>query len=304
MRLRKESILKRKILNLFQSFLIIIGTAVLLGIVSFLIFGPAGAAVALLSWLFLVFVLPAIDPKSILRLYKGRLLNYYEMPNLYKAVYNLSKNASLENPPKIYYIKEASFTAFSTGSKSNSAIALSDALLRILNDKELYGVLAHEISHIKNNDIWIMQLTDIASRIAISVAYIGQGILILLSPFIFFDDTFYFLLLFFLFLLIPPLIVLMQLCLSRIREYGADVDAVMLTGDPNGLKNALLKLNIIEENLFSKLFNPFPKREEPSMLRTHPDTKSRIKRLEEFKLEEYEDDFIYERDSDLYKLGK
>lgn len=286
-------------LNFFQSFFIISVTAMLLSVASFLIYGITGIVIALFSWLFLALLIPVIDPQSVLKLYKGRKLDYYEAPNLYAALYNLSQNASLQNPPKIYFINDLSFTAFSTGTRNNSAIALSKGLVNILSERELYGVLAHEISHIKNNDIWVMQLTDIASRIAMAAAYLGQAILIILFPFIFFEDSFYFLLLFIVFLAIPPLILLMQLFLSRIREYGADIDAVILTGDPNGLKNALLKLDTIEENFFNRYFNPFYRSKELSVLRTHPDIKKRVKRLEELKVEDFTNDFIYEKDENF-----
>jgi heat shock protein HtpX len=299
MRLKRELLLKRKILNIVQSFLVIAGTASLLSIASFLIFGILGVVFSLIVWFLMIFIIPMIDPKSVLRTYDSRKLSYHEIPNLYKAIYNLSKNANLQNTPELYYIKSNSFIAFSTGTKDNSAIALSDGMLRLLNDNELYGVLGHEISHIKNNDIWIMQVTDIASKIATFVAYLGQILLIILLPLLF-DNSGYFWLLFFIFLSIPPITILLQLSLSRIREYAADIDAVILTNDVNGLKNALLKLEIIEENILNQIFNPFSKSREPSLLRTHPDSKKRIRRLEEFEHKKIKDEYIYKSDREFF----
>ncbi|MEA3354184.1 MAG: zinc metalloprotease HtpX [Campylobacterota bacterium] len=285
MRLKKELLFKRKILNIVHSFVIIAGTALLLSIAAFLIFGFLGIISSIIIWFLMIFIIPLIDPKSVLKTYDSTELSYNEVPNLYEALYNLSKNANLQTPPKLYYIKSNSFISFSTGTKENSAIALSDGIFRLLNDNELYGVLAHEISHIKNNDIWIMQITDIASKITTATAYIGQFILVLLSPFLILHDSLYFWVLFIIFLSIPPITIIMQLSLSRIREYGADIDAVMLTNDVQGLKNALLKLDTVEENILNKIFNPFARSREPSILRTHPDSKKRIKRLEELDFE-------------------
>lgn len=300
MRLKKELLLKRKILNIIQSLIIIFGTAILISIASFFIFGVLGVIFAIISWFLLILVIPIIDPKSVLKTYDSRELLYNEVPNLYNAIFNLSKNANLKNPPKLYYIKSNSLLAFSTGTKENSAIALTDGILRLLNTNELYGVLAHEISHIKNNDIWIMQITDIASKIATVVAYIGQGILILLAPFIIFEDPTYFFIIFILFLSIPPITILMQLSLSRIREYAADMDAVLLTNDISGLKSALLKLNILEENILNQMFNPLKKSKEPSMLRTHPDSKKRIERLDELNHKELDDIYTYSKDDEFF----
>lgn len=301
MGLKKGFIYKRKFINIVQSLIIIVGTAFLLALASFLIIGYYGLVIVVSLWLLMIFILPSIDPKRVLKSYDSRELLYHEVPNLYNGIYRLSKNADLKIPPKLYYIKSSAFIAFSTGTKNNSAIALSDGILRVLDNNELYGVLGHEISHIKNNDIWIMQISDIASKIATSVAYTGQFILLLLSPFLLLSDSLYFFILFFIFLSIPPLSILMQISLSRIREYGADIDAVILTNDSKGLKDALLKLNIIEDNILKKLFNPFSKSEEPSILRTHPSSKNRIKRLEEFNYEDSSDEFIYLKDDIFYK---
>lgn len=294
--LDKKRTYKRKILNLIQSFLVIIGTALLLSIAAFFIYGIGAVIVALLIWFLLIFLIPIINPKAVLSAYKSYELTHNQVPSLYEMVYDLSKNAGLENPPKLYYLKSNTTLAFSTGTKDNSIIAIADGLFRLLSKEEIYGVLAHEISHIKNNDIWLMQITDTASKVATVFSYAGQVLLLLLFPFIDPTNLNYWIALFTL-VAIPPLTIMMQLSLSRIREHGADIDASILTGNPNFLKRALLKLDYIENGIMNTVFNPFSKSSEPSLLRTHPPTKDRIKRLNELTHTEYSIEELFNRSS-------
>ncbi len=298
--LNKPSAIKRKFLNYLQSFIVIFGTAILIAIAAALIYGSMGVILALTLWFLLIILIPIVNPRSVLKIYKAKKLSYDQVPALYEMIYSLSKKAKLEYPPKLFYIQSDSSLAFSTGTKGDSAIALSDALFKILNKEEIYGVLAHEISHIKNNDIWLMQITDTASKVASLVAYTGQILLLLLVPFIdIFNLSFWVTLL--VFVLIPPFSILMQLSLSRIREYGADLDSAILTQNPRFLISALKKLDYIEENIFNQLFNPFSKSSEPSILRTHPSTKKRIQRLEELSSLEYPLDNLYNKENLFFK---
>ena len=281
---------KRKLVNIIQSTFIIAGTGLILALAAYLIFGVLGVISALLIWMIIVLIIPALDPHAVIKLYKGRKLEYYESPNLYEALYELSKKADLKAPPALYYIPSSEFISFSTGSRDNSALAVSDGVLRVLSLNEIYGVMGHEISHIANNDIKLMQITDIASKIANLAAYLGQAVMIVVSPFLALEHPVYFWSLFFIFISIPVITVLMQLSLSRIREYGADLDAAILTGNPLYLKNALIKLDKIESHILNHLFNPFSKTTEPSLLRTHPPTQKRIEKLNELQLENHEHD--------------
>lgn len=300
--LDQQRMIQRKFLNYIQSAIIIIGTSILIAIAAYLIYGALGIIIALSVWFILIFILPMIDPKSVLKVYNAKKLSYEDTPILYEMLQTLCENAKLQNPPTLYYIKSESSLAFSTGTKTNSAIALSDALFRMLNKQEVYGVLAHEISHIKNNDIWLMQVTDTASKVATLTAYIGQIILIVLLPFLDLSNLFFWIT-FFIFVVIPPITILLQLSLSRIREYGADLDSAILTGNPEFLKSALKKLDYIEENLFNQMFNPFSRSSEPSILRTHPSTKKRIQRLEELSAKEYSIEDVF-GDHDRLIYGK
>ncbi len=286
--MRLKLIKKRKIINVVQSFIIIIGTGLMLSLAGFLIFGIYGIVFVTLIWANTVLLVPILRPDVIGTLYNGKKISYYELPKLHDLVNKLVQKANLKQAPDLYYIPTDEMLIFSASLKDNSAIAVSDGILRLFSYDEMYGVLAHEISHIKNNDIWIMQLTDIACRLATSVAYLGQILIILLLPFLI-DNIISILMIFIIFLSIPPLTKLMQLSLSRTREYGADLDSALLTGNPNYLINALYKLNKIEAGVLNKIFNPFFKYTEPSLLRTHPPTHKRIEKLNELQDDDLND---------------
>lgn len=278
--MKQELIYKRKILNITHSLIIILGTALLLCLAAYLIYGIFGVLFVLFIWITTIVSVSVFKPNVIVNLYNGKKVNYHELPKLYDLVNDLSKKANLEQPPFLYYLPTDEIIMLTTSLKSNSAIAISDGMLRLLNDDEIYGVLAHEISHIKNNDILLMQVTDIASRLVTFVAYIGQMSMIILLP-VFLENLVFFWMLFLVFFFMPPITRLMQLSLSRVREYAADLDSAILTGNPNYLIKALSKINKIEVSIIHKIFNPFYKPTEPSLLRTHPSTENRIKKLKD-----------------------
>jgi len=282
--LRQALIKKRKILNIIHSFIIIVGTGLMLSLAGFLIFGLYGVLFVSFIWLNTILLVPLLQPDVLTRLYHAKQISYHELPKLYDMVNRLSKKASLDQCPELYYIPSNEMIIFSTSLRSNAAIAISDGMFRLLNYDEMYGVLAHEISHIKNKDLWLMQLTDVAGRLASFAAYLGQVLIILLLPFLL-ENIIFLLMLFMIFLSIPPLTKLMQLSLSRLREYGADLDSVLLTGSPEYLISALYKLDRIEASVLHQLFNPFLKHPEPSLLRTHPPTENRIRKLQELQEE-------------------
>jgi heat shock protein HtpX len=298
MPLKQELIETRKILNIIHSLIIILGTALLLCLAAYLIYGVFGILFVLFVWITTVFLVSILKPNVIAKLYNARKVNENELPKLYALVNILSEKADLEKAPDVYYIPYSEPIILSASLKDNAAIAVSGGMLQLLDYDEMYGVLAHEISHIKNRDIWVMQITDIASRLATFVAYIGQVLMIVLLP-VLLDDLVFFWMLFIVLAAIPPITKLMQLSLSRVREYAADLDSVMLTGSPKYLINALYKINSIEESVIYKLFNPFYKPAEPSLLRTHPSTKNRIK-----KLNDLEEDRLHEMASFMKSLDK
>ena len=140
-------------------------------------------------------------------------------------------------------------------------------------------MLAHELSHIRNNDLWMMGLADAVSRLTRMLSWMGQLLLLINLPMLILGgDTFPWLLVL---LLIgaPSLSFLLQLALSRTREYEADLDAATLTGNPRGLANALAKMERLRGGWLERLFLSGRRPREPAVFRTHPDTADRVRRL-------------------------
>jgi heat shock protein HtpX len=169
--------------------------------------------------------------------------------------------------------------AFAVGAPNQAAIAVTDGLLRNLTLREVAGVLAHEISHVRSNDLWVMGLADLFSRATSLMSLMGQFLLLLNIPLLLFGQAainwFVVLLLIF----APNLSALAQLALSRTREYDADLNAARLTGDPEGLARALQKIEHVQGGWLERIFMPGRRVPEPSLLRTHPQTDERISRL-------------------------
>jgi heat shock protein HtpX len=191
----------------------------------------------------------------------------------------LAARAGLPAAPTLYYVPSAMINAFAVGTRGNSAIAVTDALLRALSPRELAGVLAHELSHVRNNDMWVMELADLFSRMTSWFSSVGQILLVINLPLTMFSEYAVSWAAILILVLAPTLSALMQLALSRIREYDADLGATELTGDPRGLALALVKMERYQGRFIEQIFFPGRRLPDPSLLRTHPPTQERIERL-------------------------
>jgi heat shock protein HtpX len=170
--------------------------------------------------------------------------------------------------------------AFAVGRRDNAAIAITDALARNLSPRELAGVLAHEMSHIAHEDVKVMALADMVSRFTSVMSTVGLlslllnlgsfagggeeqvpwlGVLVLLAA--------------------PTIGGLLQVALSRTREFDADLGAAILTGDPDGLASALNRLEKAQGRMWEGMVLPGGRIPDPSILRTHPPTAARVARL-------------------------
>ncbi len=219
------------------------------------------------------------SPRLVLRLYKARPLVAGELPELQSIMRQLTARADLPAIPTLHYVPSQMMNAFAVGRPQDSAIAVTDGLLRGLTLRQLAGVLAHEISHIRNGDLKVMALGDILNRITSFMATFGLfGLIFSIPAMLAAGIKVPWLGLIFL-LLAPTIGGLLQLALSRAREYDADLDAAGLTGDPVGLATALLTLERKQGRLWEGLVLPGGRTPEPSLLRSHPKTADRVERL-------------------------
>lgn len=270
---------RHKIRNGVQSVLLLGGMIGLLALCGWLVFGPDGlVGMGLGAALALPFS-PRISPQMVLRMYRARELGPRDLPEVVDAVARLAERAGLERRPRLYYVPSAMLNAFAVGERNDAALVVTDGLLRALTLRELVGVLAHEISHVRNNDLWLMGLADVVGRLTRLMTLFGIALLILGLPMWLTGAASLPLLLIPLLLFAPQLTVLLQLALSRSREFDADLDAAGLTGDPEGLASALFKLERFQRGLWERILMPGYRLPEPSLLRTHPPTAQRVERL-------------------------
>ena len=213
-----------------------------MGVVGYVLGGRSGVWMALVFSAVSALVSPAISPRMILRMYQARPLEPRHAPELYALLDELVKRAELAHPPALYYVPTRMLNAFAVGGDRNAAIALTDGLMRTMTPRELSGILAHELSHVRYKDTRLMALGDVFSRLTAIMSQIGQLLLLLALPAALMGAPFISLWGLLVLIFAPAASTMLQLALSRSREFHADMGAIELTQDPVGLASALKKL--------------------------------------------------------------
>ena len=286
--IREDIVIDHSRSNLLHTVLLLGSMMGLLALLGFLLSGTTGVVMALAAGVFLFFFGPRISPQLLLRMYRARALSPNEAPQLYRIVQELARRANLKFMPKLFYIPSPVMNAFAAGTRNQAVIAVTDGLLRKMDLAELSGVLAHEMSHIRNNDMRVMGIADLVGRMTGTFSLFGQLLLFINLPLLLMGEVAISWIAIILLIFAPTLSNLLQMALSRTREFDADLGAAQLTGDPAGLASALRKLEYYQGNLWQRIVFPGQRSPEPSLLRTHPPTAERVKRLLALK-----DDFCY-----------
>ena len=266
--------------NLLHSALLLGGMVVIGAVCGWVLFGPDGMVGLAFGMALALAFGQRVSPRLVLRLYSGRPLRPEQAPDLYALLQELCRRAGLERCPSLWYVRSSMLNAFAVGTRDDAAIAVTDGLLRRLSARELAGVLAHELSHIRNNDLWLMNLADLVGRMTRAMTFMGLVLLVLGLPLWLAGGGGPPLLLILLLIFAPQITLLLQLALSRAREFDADLDAAGITRDADGLASALLKLEHYQRGFFERLLLPGQRAPEPSLLRTHPPTEQRVARLQ------------------------
>ena len=267
--------------NLVQSMLLIGGMGLIAWAVVATIAGPGLTLLTVGSSVIGLLLAPSLPKTVLLSAYRARRLTGRTFPEGVGMIAELARRADLPRVPALYYIPSELPNAFAMGDPRDSAICITDGLLGLLNARELAGVLAHEVAHVANRDLWIMGVADVMSRIVSLASWVGQVILILNLPLLLSGAAYVPWHIPLMLVFSPTLMALLQLALSRTREFDADRGAVDLTGDPDGLASALSKLERRVGRFWEDMFLPGRRIPEPSLLRTHPPTEERIRRLRE-----------------------
>jgi len=266
--------------NRFQSVLMVVAMAAIMGGCGFALGGTIGLLIALLVAVMTIIGAGRVTADLVLRMYKASPLSREQVPGLMEIFDTLVERAGLQHYPRLYYVPSKMINAFATGRNENVSVAVTDGLLRNLSPREIAGVLAHEISHIKHRDVFVMSLADAFSRVTTLIGQAGMIMLWCAIPAILLGLKITIIGALVL-ILAPTASTLLQLALSRSREYEADLGAARITGDPIGLAMSLKKIEHAHTGWFEKILLPGRKSPEPAMLRTHPHTEDRIARLTE-----------------------
>ncbi|MDH3670593.1 MAG: zinc metalloprotease HtpX [Gammaproteobacteria bacterium] len=274
-----DRVTAHKLNNLLQSIMLLAGMAALLGLLGWLLAGIKGVIWAGIIGVVFLLVSPRASPRLVFKLSGARPLSMAEAPGLYALVKTLALRARLPTLPQLYYVPTQAMNAFTVGNRRQAMIAITDGLLRGLTRRELTGVLAHEVSHVDNNDMWVMTLADTVNRLTSSFSLFGQVLLFINLPLILLGKSGFSWLAILILVFAPTLSVLLQLALSRTREFDADLGAAQITHDPLGLASALKKLHHYHSGSLRRALVPGRPIPNSSMLRTHPKSEERIRRL-------------------------
>lgn len=277
-------------MNQLKTVLLMSVLSVILLAIGLLIGGKTGLTIALVFAIIINFLTYWFSAKIALFIYGAKEADKKKYSRLYESVKGVAFKFGIPTP-KVYIISKEYANAFATGrGPKNSYVAFTDGILKLLTEDELKGVIAHELSHIKNRDVLIATIAAVIASAISYIATIGRfglifggnrdenngniiGMLLLL-------------------LLIPFIAMIIQLAISRNREYLADATGARTLRESKGLANALLKLENADKSGFrgnsagASLFivNPLSGQAFINLLSTHPPLKYRVEKLNSMKL--------------------
>lgn len=283
-------------MNGLRTMVLMVTLTLMLVFVGGLIGGKSGMTVALVMAFGMNFVTYWFSDKIILKMYRAREMSEADAPELYGTVRRLASRAGIPLP-KVYVIDEEQPNAFATGrNPDHGVVAVTTGIMKILSREELEGVIAHELAHIKHRDILV---GTVAASIAGAISYLAQmaqwaalfggrrdnegeggspvAALVMM--------------------IVGPIAAMMvQMAISRSREYGADSGGAGISGNPRHLADALRKLHAASQRVPMQatpatahmfIVNPLSGGGLLKLFSTHPPMKERIARLEAMRPEQY-----------------
>lgn len=278
-------------MNAIKLILLMAALSGLLLVVGYFIARGRGVLIAMVIALVMNFGGYWYSDRIVLRMYDARPVTRTEAPVLYDIVEVLASKAKIPTP-KVYIISKESPNAFATGrNEDHAAVAFTTGILRILNKDELEGVVAHELSHIKNKDILISTMT---ATIATAVVLLSRWAMFFGS-----GEEGNAISTIAVAIIAPIAATVIQMAISRSREYDADAGGANVSGKPEALASALAKLskaatirpmdaNPSTAHMF--IVNPLSGGTIMNLFSTHPPLEKRIERLMKMRTELIKED--------------
>lgn len=276
-------------MNNIKTLLLLVTLTLLLVWAGAAIGGKQGMTIALIFAFGMNFFAYWFSDKIVLKMYGARQVTEAEAPELYRIVRILSQKAGIPMP-KIYIIEADQPNAFATGrNPKHAAVAVTTGIMRILSSEELQGVIGHELAHVKHRDILI---STIAATIAGAISYLAQMAqwAMIFGGHRGDDDEGGNPIAALIMMIVGPIAaMIVQMAISRSREYAADEGGARIAGNPRYLSNALRKLHWASQKIpmdanpaTSHMFiiNPLSGGGILKLFSTHPPIEERIARLE------------------------
>lgn len=210
----------------------------------------------------------------------ARPLSTSDAPGLLTTVSQLAARAGLSRAPALFLIPDPNPNALAMGSPHDASLGLTVGLLRCMDHRELTGIIAHEIAHIRQRDTALMRLADTTSQLTLLLARLGLVTALVTLPLAALNMAPITSVELLCLVLAAPISLLLRQSLSRVRELQADLEAVRLTQDAAGLASALTRLDPAPQPLLRALVHRQPA--VPDALRSHPATAQRIAQLHAF----------------------
>ncbi len=273
--------------NLLKTAVLMAAITALFMAIGSLLGGQQGMMIALIVALGMNFFSYWFSDKLVLKMYNARQVDESSAPQFYRMIAELAQRAQLPMP-KVYLIEEDAPNAFATGrNPENAAVAATTGILRVLSERELRGVMAHELAHVRHRDILISTVSatmaGAISMLANFAMFFGGrdsegrstnpivGLLVML--------------------LAPLAASLIQMAISRAREFEADRGGAEISGDPRALASALQKIHQVAQGIAlptaerhpetaqMMIMNPLSGGGLRGLFSTHPSTEERVERL-------------------------
>jgi heat shock protein HtpX len=274
--------------NTFKTAFLLTALTLLLMFIGRVFGGQNGMLLAVIFAAVMNFVSYFYSDKIALAMYRAQPVTREELPRAYQIVERLTQKIGIPMP-KMYVIPTESPNAFATGrNPQHASVAVTHGILGLLNDEELEGVLAHELGHVRNRDILISSIAATVAGAITFLAHIARWGMIFGGYERDRDSRGGGISALFMVILAPIAAVLIQLAVSRSREYQADESGAHFTGNPYALASALAKLDAYSKRVPMQatpsaahlfIIQPFLGQSLMSLFSTHPPIAKRIERL-------------------------